>query len=70
MIVQSELQNYNYVAGVNLQVVTAKIPKQICGHSSEFTKRKTNPTKRYIVVKLETTETNIFLIAKKANVKM
>ena len=31
------------------QVVTAKIPKQVCGHSSEFTKRKTNPsnTKRY-----------------------
>jgi len=27
------------------KVVTAKIPKQICGHSSEFTKRKTNPTK-------------------------
>ena len=28
------------------QVVTAKIPKQVCGQSSELTKRKTNPTKR------------------------
>ena len=27
-----------------VQVVTAKIPKQVCGHSSEFTKRKTNPS--------------------------
>merc|ERR1712223_713046 len=26
------------------KVVTAKIPKQVCGHSREFTKRKTNPS--------------------------
>ena len=57
-----ELQSDTLVTKVLHQVVTAKIPKQVCGHSSEFTKGKKSPIKRYSMRKYHK---QIFLHCKK-----
>ena len=44
--VKSDIRWWSWTKGLH-QVVTAKIPKQVCGHSSEFTKGKKSPIKRY-----------------------